>query len=182
MADVKRRFGSTFLIRGDHLECCLPAIPMKVGNRRTPAVSPGIFSTRRVLIPRIVLHSDAVKNSHHRVSYHVVMELEMTSAPAGNRQRHDNIIAAWQMAQRPHTLRAYSRTIHQYCAWLDANGMDLLMTGSPAVDGYRRSLACASDAVAARLTALSSFYQYALSANLIESNPVGLISRPKVDA
>lgn len=36
--------------------------------------------------------------------------------------------------------------------------------------------------VAARLAALSSFYKYALSADLIPRNPVELVQRPKVDA
>jgi site-specific recombinase XerD len=68
-----------------------------------------------------------------------------------------------------------------YCSWLDARGLDLLGVKRPIIDGYRHSLAGSPATVAARLAALSSFYRYALSAELITANPVELIKRPKVD-
>jgi site-specific recombinase XerD len=69
-----------------------------------------------------------------------------------------------------------------YCGWLDARGLDLLMVTRPIIDGYRHTLAGAPATVAAKLAALSSFYRYALSAELIAGNPVELVTRPKVDA
>lgn len=112
------------------------------------------------------------------------MELEKIAAPASNEQRHGSIIAAWKLAQSsPHTLRAYSRSITDFCSWLDARGMDLLTVKRPIVDGYRHTLAGAPATVAAKLAALSSFYRYALSADAIAGgNPVELVKRPKVDA
>lgn len=112
------------------------------------------------------------------------MELEPITAPAGNEQRHGHIIAAWKLAQSsPHTLRAYSRSMTDFCSWLDARGLDLLTVKRPIIDGYRHTLAGAPATVAAKLAALSSFYRYALSADAITGgNPVELVKRPKVDA
>lgn len=111
------------------------------------------------------------------------VELEAISTPAGNEQRHGHIIAAWNLAQSsPHTLRAYSRSMAGYCSWLDGRGINLLTVKRPIIDGYRHTLAGAPATVAARLAALSSFYRYAVSADLITSNPVELVKRPKVDA
>jgi site-specific recombinase XerD len=102
---------------------------------------------------------------------------------AGNQHRHGPIIAAWKLAQSsPHTLRAYGRTMAGYCAWLDARGLDLLGVKRPIIDGYRHCLPGTPATVAARLAALSSFYRYAVSADVIAANPVELVKRPRVDA
>jgi integrase/recombinase XerD len=101
---------------------------------------------------------------------------------AGNQHRHGRIIAAWKLAQSsPHTLRAYSRSMAGYCSWLDARGLDLLTVKRPIVDGYRHSLTGAPATVAAKLGALSSFYRYAVSADVIAGNPAELVRRPRVD-
>ncbi|MCU1516087.1 MAG: hypothetical protein JWQ75_808 [Pseudarthrobacter sp.] len=103
-------------------------------------------------------------------------------AAAGNQHRHGPLIAAWQLAQSsPHTLRAYTGSMAGYCGWLDTRGLDLLSVKRPIVDGYRHSLAGSPATVAAKLAALSSFYRYALSADLIAANPAQLVKRPKVD-
>jgi site-specific recombinase XerD len=121
---------------------------------------------------------------HDNVSYHVRMELDIIAAPPGNEQRHGHIIAAWKLAQSsPHTLRAYSRSMADYCGWLDDRGIDLLTVKRPVIDGYRHALAGSPATVAAKLAALSSFYRYALSADVIRGgNPVELVKRPRVDA
>jgi site-specific recombinase XerD len=111
------------------------------------------------------------------------MTLGTISAAAGNHDRHGPLIAAWQLAQSsPHTLRAYTRSMAGYCSWLDARGLDLLSVKRPVIDGYRHSLTGAPATVAAKLAALSSFYRYAVSADVIAGNPVELVKRPKVDA
>jgi integrase/recombinase XerD len=112
------------------------------------------------------------------------MELDTMTAPAENEQRHGHIIAAWKLAQSsPHTLRAYSRSMTDFCGWLDVRGLDLLTVKRPIIDGYRHTLAGSPATVAAKLAALSSFYRYALSADVIAGgNPVELVKRPKVDA
>lgn len=101
---------------------------------------------------------------------------------AGNQHRHGHVIAAWKLAQSsPHTLRAYTGSMAGYCGWLDTRGLDLLSVKRPIVDGYRHSLTGAPATVAAKLAALSSFYRYAVSAELIAANPVELVKRPRVD-
>jgi integrase/recombinase XerD len=110
------------------------------------------------------------------------MDQGTISAAAGNQHRHGRIIAAWQLAQSsPHTLRAYSRHMAGYCSWLDTRGLDLLSVKRPIIDGYRHTLAGSPATVAATLAALSSFYRYAVSADVIAGNPVELVKRPRVD-
>jgi integrase/recombinase XerD len=113
----------------------------------------------------------------------VAMDQGTISTPAGNEQRHGHIIAAWKLAQSsPHTLRAYSRSMAGYCSWLDARGLDLLAVKRPIIDGYRHTLTGLAPAtVAAKLGALSSFYRYAVSADVIAGNPVELVKRPRLD-
>jgi site-specific recombinase XerD len=62
--------------------------------------------------------------------------------------------------------------------------MDLLTVKRPIIDGYRHTLTGLAPAtVAAKLAALSTFYRYAVSADVITGgNPVELVKRPKVDA
>jgi integrase/recombinase XerD len=111
------------------------------------------------------------------------MDQGTISTTAGNQHRHGPIIAAWQLAQSsPHTLRAYTRHMAGYCSWLDTRGLDLLTVNRPIIDGYRHTLTGVPATVAAKLAALSSFYRYALTAELIKANPVELVKRPKVDA
>jgi integrase len=111
------------------------------------------------------------------------MDLDTTAAPAGNEQRHGHRLVAWKLAQgSPHTLRAYGRSMTDFCSWLDGRGLDLLTVKRPVIDGYRHTLAGLSPAtVAAKLAALSSFYRYAVSAGMIVGNPVELVRRPRVD-
>jgi integrase/recombinase XerD len=112
------------------------------------------------------------------------MELDTITATAGNEHRHGHLIAAWKLAQTsPHTLRAYGRSMTDFCSWLDGRGMDLLTVKRPIIDGYRHTLAGSPATVAAKLAALSSFYRYAVSADVITGgNPVELVKRPKIDA
>lgn len=123
--------------------------------------------------------------SHDNVRYHVRTELEPISTAVGNEQRYAHIIIeAWKLAQTsPNTLRAYGRSMTDFCSWLDARGMDMLTVKRPIIDGYRHTLTALSPAtIVAKLAALSSFYRYAASADVLPGgNPVELVKRPKVD-
>ena len=121
--------------------------------------------------------------SQHNVGYDVGMELMHTTLPASNSERHERLIAAWQLAQTsPHTLAAYRRNLADFCSWLDGLGLDLLTVGRVHVDGYRHTLTGAPATVARKLAALSSFYRYALAEEMIQRNPVETVARPRVDA
>lgn len=111
------------------------------------------------------------------------MDLAYNTAPAGNRERHASIIAAWQLAQTSHhTLVAYTRNLDGYCAWLDFMGFDLLTVRRVHVDGYRHTLTGAPSTIARNLAALSSFYRYAIADGTADRNPVATVTRPAVDA
>jgi site-specific recombinase XerD len=111
------------------------------------------------------------------------MDLAYNTAPAGNAVRHAQIIAGWQLAQTSrHTLAVYTRNLGAYCAWLDGLGLDLLAVRRVHVDGYRHTLAGAPSTVAVKLSALSSFYRYALAEEVIDRNPVATVARPSIDA
>ncbi len=110
------------------------------------------------------------------------MDLAYNTAPVGNTERHANVIAGWQLAQNsPHTLTAYTRDLLRYCTWLDLLSLNLLTVRRVHVDGYRHTLTGAPSTVARTLAALSSFYQYALSEDLADRNPVLAVTRPTVD-
>jgi integrase/recombinase XerD len=111
------------------------------------------------------------------------MNLAYNPAPTGNAVRHAHIIAAWQLAQTSrHTLSAYTRYLAAYCSWLDRVGLDLLTVRRVHVDGYRHTLTGVPSTVAVKLSALSSFYRYALSEGVVDRNPVATVVRPNVDA
>jgi integrase/recombinase XerD len=135
------------------------------------------------------------KNPHHNVSYGVAQELSpvgglnmslaTTFQPpaASNADEHAGLIAGWQLAQSsPHTLRAYSLNLADFCSWLDAHSLDLLQVRRVHVDGYRHTLTGAPTTVARTLSAISSFYRYAVAEEQADRNPVQAVSRPVVDA
>jgi integrase/recombinase XerD len=101
-----------------------------------------------------------------------------------NITRHGRILAAWKLSLpgSQHTLRAYTRSVEQFCGWLDGHGLDLLSVERVHVDGYRHTLTGAPATVAQKLAAVSSFYRYAVSHGVMATNPVELVQRPKVSA
>lgn len=111
------------------------------------------------------------------------MDLAYTTAPAGNAVSHARIIAAWQLAQSsPKTMALYTRNLGAFCLWLDRLGLDLLTVRRAHLDGYRHTLMGAPSTVAGKLSALSSFYRFAMSEDAVDRNPVAAVVRPKVDA
>lgn len=111
------------------------------------------------------------------------MDLAYNIASPTNAERHAEIIAAWQLAQTsPHTLKAYTRNLIDFCSWLDSHNLDLLTVRRVHIDGYRHTLNLAPTTVARTLAAISSFYRYGLSADMgVLTNPVQFIVRPKID-
>lgn len=110
--------------------------------------------------------------------------METQVARYANALWHERTLAAWKMSlpSSPHTLRAYTRSITQFCQWLDEHDLDLLHVERVHVDGYRHFVTGAPATVAQKLAAVSSFYRYAVSAGITPTNPVELVRRPKVSA
>lgn len=107
---------------------------------------------------------------------------EIVELTESNAERHAALIVAWELSLRsPNTRRAYDLNLRQYMDWLDTLGADLLTAKRPIVDAYRGSLAGAASTVARKLSAVSSFYAYAVSAEAISANPAALVNRPRVD-
>ncbi len=83
-----------------------------------------------------------------------------------------------------HTRRAYASDLGAWFAFCDAVGVDPLAASRAHVDTWARALAeidgRAPATVARKLTAVSGFYRYAVSEDVIGRNPVAAVRRPKV--
>lgn len=92
---------------------------------------------------------------------------------------------AWLYSKRSvHTRRAYFRDLSAYLTWCAAGGIDPRYALRGDIDMYAAQLRASgvSDATLARqLSALSSWYKYALSNQAVNRNPVLAIDRPHVD-
>jgi integrase/recombinase XerD len=130
--------------------------------------------------------------------------LDTPASPTANADRHAALILGWQSSHTSdNTRRAYGRDLGQYLGWLDGigldpdtgervAGLDVLAVKRNAVDAYRLALvggdlspggkAPSAATVARKLSAVSSFYAYAVSAGTLDANPAALVKRPKVDA
>lgn len=110
------------------------------------------------------------------------MDVALPAIATANAQRHESLLSAWMLSLgSASTLRAYRQNIRDYTAWLDHHGLDLLTVKRPMVDAYRHTLTGAPSTVARKLSAISSFYSYAVTSDAIPSSPVAGIKRPKVD-
>ncbi|MGP9618439.1 tyrosine-type recombinase/integrase [Arthrobacter sp. AOP36-A1-22] len=116
--------------------------------------------------------------------------LDTTDPTTDNADRHAALIAGWALSLgSPNTRRAYGRDLGSYLGWLDRSALDLLTVSRVHVDAYREHLgsiteprALSAATVARKLSALSGFYAYAVSADALTSNPAALVKRPTVDA
>ncbi|WP_247829184.1 tyrosine-type recombinase/integrase [Arthrobacter antioxidans] len=108
----------------------------------------------------------------------------LSSGTTDNVTRHGHILAAWELSLpgSGHTLRAYRRTLREFCGWLDDHGFDLFSVQRVHVDGWRQEVTGASASAAQRIAAVSSFYRYAVSYGAIVTNPAELVERPTISA
>ena len=83
----------------------------------------------------------------------------------------------------PETVRAYQGHLDAYLAWAERTGTDTL---DPGVRGLRRYLAelkaarYAPRTVSARLSAIRSFFSWAVVAGAVSLNPAEAVQMPKV--
>lgn len=104
------------------------------------------------------------------------------------------LLRAWLYAQdSDHTTAAYRRDVAGnapsmkvpgWLVWCAENGQDPLVVRRAHVDAYKHALrqaAYSPASIARRLSAISSFYQYATDEEIIEHNPAKAVKRPKID-
>jgi integrase/recombinase XerD len=104
---------------------------------------------------------------------------------AGFGQREELLAAAWLMSLRAaRTRRAYANDLRGWLTWLGEREIDVLAAGRVHADlwvaGQLENGAEASS-VRRRLSALSSFYRYCATHDLVAGIPTAGVARPVVD-
>lgn len=95
---------------------------------------------------------------------------------------HAALIGGWLASlTSENTRRAYRRDLANWLSWLTLSDIDLLDARRVHVDTYRATLAGAGSTQARKLSAVSSFYSYALSQDAVPGNPVAAVRRPSVN-
>ncbi len=98
--------------------------------------------------------------------------------------------AAWLASQpSPHTRAAYFKDLSRLLSWCESAGLDPRRAGRADIDAFvagaggtsNRGARLAASSLTRRLAALSSWYQYLGSVDLVDKNPVAAVKRPKVD-
>jgi len=96
----------------------------------------------------------------------------------------DAVATAFLLGYGGNTRGAYERDLRDFFSWCAQRDLDPLKAARAHIDAYARDLeemqGHAAGTVARRLSALSGFYRYALSEDLITRNPVAFVRRPKV--
>ena len=113
--------------------------------------------------------------------------VDVLPLPASDRDRRWNLhtaTASWLASRRsPHTRRAYFRDLADYLAWCERTGLDPRAATRADVDAYAtaRCKGMATASAARRLSTISSWYRYLVSATVAATNPVEAVDRPPVD-
>ena len=95
---------------------------------------------------------------------------------------HTDLVDGWlDDLSSVHTRDAYGRDLAAFVKWCDAHGHELLGVGLAELSDYRDD--CDQEGVrpgtvARRLSALASFFQHALAARAVSSNPLDQVRRP----
>ena len=104
--------------------------------------------------------------------------------PATILRSASDVAVAFLLGYSERTRAAYRDDLGSWFAWCADHGVDPLQATRGHVDAYCRQLAevdgCSPATIARRLSALSGFYRYALSEELVARNPVAQVRRPKV--
>lgn len=108
----------------------------------------------------------------------------LTIRPESNADRLAPIRDAWLVSlSSENTRKAYRRDLMALFTFFDGQGFDALSAQRHHIDAWRTTLDGAPSTVARKLAAVSSFYAYAANdAEVIDTNPVQRVARPKVDA
>ncbi|WAB80799.1 tyrosine-type recombinase/integrase [Microcella daejeonensis] len=121
------------------------------------------------------------QNTHDNVCYHVEMRLSLSFSDS-NEGRHGALAGAWLMSLRnENTRRAYSRDLQGLFTLFDSANFDALEAQRRHIDLWVQTLVGAPTTIARRISAVASFYAYLLSEDVVSSNPVAHVRRPRVD-
>lgn len=95
---------------------------------------------------------------------------------------HAELIGGWLASlTSENTRRAYRRDLAGWLSWLSVAGIDLLQARRVHLDTWRATLRGAESTRARKLSAVSSFYAYALARDAVPGNPVAAVKRPRVN-
>ncbi|MHB1772319.1 MAG: tyrosine-type recombinase/integrase [Acidimicrobiales bacterium] len=108
-----------------------------------------------------------------------------TLASAGVAPRSaEDIAVAFLLGYGPRTRAAYRDDLRAFFSWCGTVGLDPLRATRAHIDGYVRGCGeidqLAPATIARRMSAISGFYVYAESEDLVARNPVTHVRRPKV--
>lgn len=95
-------------------------------------------------------------------------------------------VYAWLLSSRSaHTRAAYYREADAWFRWCTDRGVDPAAATRGHVDAYARALeegaGAAAATIARALSAISSFYAYAVDEGVLEHNPASRARRPRVN-
>ena len=121
-------------------------------------------------------------------NYHVTVSIVPSPTgpvePYRRLETADDIAMAFLLGYSNHTRRAYAGDLKAFFGWCAEHGTDPLSATRAHIDGFARQSSeideLSSATVARRLTAVSGFFSYAVSEELLTRNPVLAVRRPKV--
>jgi site-specific recombinase XerD len=94
------------------------------------------------------------------------------------------LAVAWLLGySSERTRRAYRRDLEHFVAWCAGHNLDPLAVRRAHVDAHTEELrraGAAPSTVARRLSALSSFYGYAVAEDVLDRNPLANVRRPRI--
>lgn len=93
------------------------------------------------------------------------------------------LAGAWLASLRTDNTRtAYAHDLDTFRAWAEGHGVEVVTAGRPALDLYRLHLEAEGltpSTIARYLSALASFYAYAVDAGVLGANPAARLARPR---
>ena len=131
-------------------------------------------------------HLDIHDNRHYNVVTTLISAAQsMSVVYRGTTPTARDVEAAFLLSYlASHTRRAYASDLGEWFAFCQAISVDPLIVSRAHVDSWARKLAEIDGrtpaTVARKLSALSGYYSYALTEDVIARNPVAAVRRPKV--
>lgn len=113
------------------------------------------------------------------------METETSNDLVSTEEQHRELLGAWIASLRSaNTRSAYARDMTRFLSFLDEHGLNLLNVHRSHIDLYARTCEASGSSeqtVARRVSAISSFYRWAIQEEMTETNPAQHVRRPRLD-